>query len=167
MTVYRIVQERDRANDLSGTGAFKFGGRWNNQGVYMLYTSENRSLALLETLAHFDEEDAPPDLYILSIQIARAAPIYDFPDSDLPHDWRDAEHIVLKGLGGSIFKSQKHVGFRARSAVLTEEFNIMLNPLFPGFADLVKIASITRYQPDARLYSRTFPTRFYTRKLNH
>src|SRR5579864_2247893 len=127
MIVYRIVQRRDRANDLSGMGAFKLGGRWNNVGVYMLYTSENRSLALLETLVHYDEEDMPPDLYIMTIEVSASAPIYEFPDDDLPGDWRDAEHIILKGLGGSLMRSPKHIGFRVRSAVLTEEYNIMLN----------------------------------------
>lgn len=118
----------------------------------MLYTSENRSLALLETLVNFDEEDTPPDLYIMSIEISETAPIYDFPDSDLPYDWREAENIVLKGLGGSIFRSQKHIGFRARSVVLTEEFNIMLNPLFPRFHEMTKVAAVAAYKPDTRLF---------------
>lgn len=118
----------------------------------MVYTSENRSLALLETLVHYNEEEIPPDLYIMTIEIKTTAPIYDFPDGDLPGDWREAEHIILKGLGGSIFKAQKHIGFRARSAVLTEEYNILLNPLFPGFSTLVKIVAVTPYQPDKRLF---------------
>jgi hypothetical protein len=118
----------------------------------MLYTSENRSLALLEALVHFEEEDTPPDMYIISIEIAEKAPIYNFPDADLPGDWRDAENIVLKLLGCSIMKTRKHIGFRVRSAVLTEEYNIMLNPLFPNFSDLVKVIQVTLYQPDNRLF---------------
>jgi len=118
----------------------------------MLYTSENRSLALLETLVHYDEVDTPPDLYILSIEIAATAPIYDFPDSDLPGDWREAENIILKLLGSSMMKTRKHLGFRTRSAVLTEEYNILLNPQFPNFHHLAKIIQITPYQPDNRLF---------------
>ena len=119
----------------------------------MLYTSENRSLALLETLVHFDEQDTPPDLYIMSIEISPTAPVYNFPDDDLPGDWRDAENIILKGLGRSIFKARKHLGFRARSAVLTEEYNIMLNPLFHGFNEMVKVVAVATYHPDTRLFS--------------
>jgi RES domain-containing protein len=151
MVVYRIVQGRARAGDLSGTGAFKYGGRWNSEGVYMVYTSENRSLALLEALVHFDEEDTPPDLYIMTIEIAVAAPLYSFPDTGLPDDWREAGNLKLKSLGDAIMNGRQYLGFRARSAVLTEEFNILLNPLFPGFIDLVKVIQVTPYQPDNRL----------------
>ena len=48
--------------------------------------------------------------------------------------------------------ARNYLGFRARSAVLTEEFNLLLNPLFPGFNDLVKIVQVTAYQPDKRLF---------------
>src|SRR6185437_7258231 len=48
---YRITQEK-YAEDLSGNGSRIFGGRWNSEGVFALYTSSSRSMALLETLAH-------------------------------------------------------------------------------------------------------------------
>src|SRR6185437_4737812 len=48
---YRITQEKF-AEDLSGNGSRLFGGRWNSEGVFALYTSSSRSMALLETLAH-------------------------------------------------------------------------------------------------------------------
>jgi RES domain-containing protein len=152
MVVYRIVQGNGRTKDLSASGAFKYGGRWNNVGIYMLYTSENRSLALLENLVHYEEEDTPPDLYIVTIGITDAAPLYNFPDNELPNDWRGAENLRLKSLGDAIMNARNYLGFRASSAVLTEEFNLLLNPLFPGFNDLVKIVQVTAYQPDKRLF---------------
>jgi len=38
MIVYRIAKLAKRTNDLTGTGAYLSGGRWNNPGVYALYT---------------------------------------------------------------------------------------------------------------------------------
>jgi RES domain-containing protein len=64
MLVYRIVKNRARVNDLSGTGAFMNGGRWNYEGTYALYTSEYRSLALLETLVHTEDEELPPTVIV-------------------------------------------------------------------------------------------------------
>lgn len=40
------------ATDMSGSGAKHTGGRWNPVGIAVTYTSENISLALLETIAH-------------------------------------------------------------------------------------------------------------------
>ncbi|HUR67480.1 MAG TPA: RES domain-containing protein, partial [Chitinophagaceae bacterium] len=51
MELYRITQEQ-YANDLSGNGARLFGGRWNSEGLFAIYSSSTRALALLETLAH-------------------------------------------------------------------------------------------------------------------
>lgn len=152
MLVYRIVQSEQRVHDLSGTGAFMYGGRWNNPGTFVLYTSENRSLALLETLVHFDEEDAPPNLYILELAVPDSAPIYNFPDKNLPADWREPENIALKGIGDLLMRDKSYIGCKVRSAVLTEEYNILLNPLYPAFNELVKVISVMPYMPDARLY---------------
>lgn len=153
MLVYRIVQNKERAHDLSGTGAFTFGGRWNNPGTFMLYTSENRALALLETLVHFDEEDAPPQLHILEMSIDKSSLVYALPDYELPANWRDPENIALKEMGDLLMKKKEYIGYRVRSAVLTEEYNILLNPLFPDFNNLVNVVTVTPYSPDARLYS--------------
>ena len=77
MHVYRIVKSEKRTTDLSGMGAFKAGGRWNEKGTYALYTSENSSLAFLENLVHFDLEETPEDLYILEIKIKKEELISD------------------------------------------------------------------------------------------
>ncbi len=51
MELYRLTKEK-YGNDISGTGAFLAGGRWNSKGIRMLYTAGSRSLALVESLAH-------------------------------------------------------------------------------------------------------------------
>ena len=52
--VYRITSETPdfTADDLSGGGAAKVGGRWNAVGSPVVYCAGSRSLAYLETLAH-------------------------------------------------------------------------------------------------------------------
>lgn len=155
MTVYRIVKSQKRVHDLSGTGAFLEGGRWNSPGVYALYTSENRSLASLEVLVHADESELPPDLFIISIQILDTSFIYEVKDSELPVDWREPENIAVKTLGDRIFAENKFLGIKVRSAVMPEEYNYILNPLFTGFRDLVKIASVSNFTVDQRIKPKT------------
>ena len=51
MTVFRICNPQF-SEDISGTGAKLYGGRWNSKGVAALYASEHISLSVLEMLVH-------------------------------------------------------------------------------------------------------------------
>lgn len=152
MIVYRIVKSEERARDLSGTGAFKAGGRWNNPGVFALYTSESRALALLELMVHADESDLPPDLYIISLSIDNDISIETIHDKELPEDWRLPGNLMLKTIGDDLLRKKINVGFRVRSAVLPEEYNLVLNPLHPKFSSVVRIEKIERLETDQRLF---------------
>ena len=61
MRVYRLCRASYPPYD--GEGARRAGGRWNSKGVRVVYMSENRSLAILEILAHLS--DVLPDKYVL------------------------------------------------------------------------------------------------------
>lgn len=151
MIVYRIAKKKSRANDLSGQGAANEGGRWNSEGVFALYTSESRALAMLELLVHVDDSELPPQLFIMTIEVSDESPFYEIPESDLPADWRRPENLLLKELGDHIFSEKKFIGLKVRSAVLPKEFNYVLNPLFPRFYDLVKVTEIEDLERDGRL----------------
>src|SRR5829696_3648953 len=111
MFVYRIVQSKARTADLSGTGAFRFGGRWNSKGTYMLYTSENSSLAYLESLVHFDEMLHPPNLYIIKIEILANAPTYILKEAEYPDGWVQLELPQNKNLGDRLMSEKKFLAF--------------------------------------------------------
>jgi RES domain-containing protein len=53
-TAWRIATDTPdyEADDLSGAGAKQTGGRWNERGLPLLYASESRALACLETVVH-------------------------------------------------------------------------------------------------------------------
>ena len=89
MNLYRIVQNKTRTTDLSGIGAFIAGGRWNSKGTYMLYTSENSSLAYLESLVHFERSCMPPRLFIMMLEVDSTAIVYTFPDAEYHTNWQN------------------------------------------------------------------------------
>jgi RES domain-containing protein len=151
MLVYRIVKNKFRTTDLSGKGAFITGGRWNNPGTFLLYTSMNSSLALLENLVHYDESEMPPNMFIMTIEIDQSAPVYTFPDDGLPKDWRQPENLELKEMGDKLVKGNQYLAIKVRSAVNPEEYNILLNPVYPRFHDLVKVVGTEPYAIDQRL----------------
>ncbi len=151
MIVYRIAKAKHRAEDISGIGAFRNGGRWNSKGTYMLYTSVNSSLAYLENLVHFDESDIPPGLYIISIELKAASSlIYQIPDDDYPVSWQVLDNLENKRVGDHLMLEKKYLAVKVRSAVNPSEYNYLMNPLYPGYHDRVKIRSIEPLQVDSR-----------------
>jgi len=151
MKLYRIVKTIERTNDLSGTGAFRIGGRWNSKGTYMLYTSENSSLAYLESLVHFDIDEMPSQLYIMKIELDDKAPIYTLPDKAYPENWLEPGGTENQLLGNRLMNEKKFIGIKVRSAVNSHDHNYLLNPLFPRYYDMVRVESVSEIKVDDRL----------------
>ena len=137
--------------DFSGTGALKYGGRWNNKGTYMLYTSMNSSLACLENLVHFDESESPANLYIAAIEAKGDDLIYELPGDGYPDSWEVQDNPDNKLIGDQWITDNKFLAFKVRSAVNPSEFNFLLNPLYPGYHDRVTINLVQQLKIDARL----------------
>jgi RES domain-containing protein len=151
MFVYRIVKNSRRTDDLSGMGAFHQGGRWNSPGTYMLYSSENSSLAFLESLVYFDQEEMPEKLHVIFIKIAEEAPIYILPYHHYPSNWMEPESLESKLIGDKLMEGKKYLAIKVKSRVNPYEFNYLLNPLFPRYHDMVKITSVNELAIDKRL----------------
>ena len=151
MKVFRIVQDKYRTSDLSGIGAFRSGGRWNSKGTFMLYTSENSSLAYLESLVHFDKMMIPPQLFITELEITDDSLIYTLPENDYPKDWMKITLIENQQQGDRWMSEKEYLGVRVRSAINFLEYNILLNPLFPKYYDLLRIISVREVPVDERL----------------
>ena len=152
MFVYRIVKSLAHSDDISGTGAYRYGGRWNSKGTFMLYTSMNSSLAYLENLVHFDESNLPPDLYIITLSIPDDAKmIYHLPDAQYSGSWQVLDNPDNKIMGDKWMMDKKHLAVRVRSAINSSEYNYLLNPMFPRYYDLVKVHSTELLPVDSRL----------------
>jgi RES domain-containing protein len=57
------------ADDLSGAGAKITGGRWNRDGVPVIYTASSPALACLETVVHLVAGALPLNRYLVRIDI--------------------------------------------------------------------------------------------------
>ncbi|WP_293880592.1 RES family NAD+ phosphorylase [Sphingomonas sp.] len=125
------------ASDLSGTGARLSGGRWNDIGIGVVYTSCTRSLACLETVVHLGAEELPLNRYLIEIAV---------PD-DI---WATAEHldhltapvgwdahpagIESTNFGSAWTISQRTVLLFVPSTIVLEESNVLINPAHPDAA---------------------------------
>jgi RES domain-containing protein len=127
MIVYRLAR-RVFKDDLKGIGAEKFGGRWNNVGVPMLYTCQHRSLALLEVAAHVQLTHIPQDFYMIEIEIPDRA-IQIVSEKELPYKWMEnPPNSLTQSFGDAFVKSNKALAMRVPSAIVKQEFNLLINP---------------------------------------
>jgi len=135
MRVWRLCRRAHAAPD--GEGARRYGGRWNQRGTALVYTSASASLAVLEYLVHLDPEDAPPDLILVPADIAPAVVIRELRMAELPADWRSLPASdALARMGTSWARRLESAVLSVPSAVVPEERNYLLNPAHPQFREI-------------------------------
>ena len=150
MIVYRIAREK-YIRDLTGVGSRLYGGRWNNKGTGIIYTSETRALATLEYLVHLPLSLMPDDISISSIEIPDNTISREILISDLPPHWRSwPAPSELAELGTKWALGNETLLLRVPSAVVQHEFNILINPSHPDMMQ-VTILHIEEYRFDRRL----------------
>jgi RES domain-containing protein len=150
MRVFRIAR-RPFIADLSGEGARLYGGRWNPQGVGLVYTSESRSLATVESLVHLPLGLLPPDLALAEVEVPDDEPIESVDLALLPVGWnRFPAPVELAELGAAWVRRGTALGWRVPSAVVKGEWNLLLNPGHPGFRQ-VSLVLVEDYSFDRRL----------------
>ena len=160
ITVWRIATEgaSHPADDLSGDGACRHGGRWNRSGTSVLYCTGSVALACLETLAHVRKGKPPANKYLVRLDIPddlwQNASRY--PADTIPIGW-DA---VPPGKTSHDFGEQWIA--EGRSAILVvpsviapEESNILINPYHVDWTRL-RSRKIRKWVYDCRLLRLLF-----------
>lgn len=151
MEVFRITQEQF-ADDLSGNGARLFGGRWNSEGLFALYTSSSRSLALLETLAHTPAKMLGARVYnLITVFVPDSTPAEEILFSSLAAGWDVPDTRPLtKHKGDKFLRAKKNLLLSVPSVLMEEEINYILNPLHTDIRK-VKIINKRRIYFDKRV----------------
>ncbi len=150
MVVWRICRRAQQA--LDGDGARLHGGRWNSEGVGVIYTSSSLSLAALEMLVHLEPLIMPDDLVALQIEVPDRPHEFAYADADrLPSDWRDypAPDWAAE-LGDTWIKEGDFLRLGVPSAVIPSEYNILINPAHDGMRS-VRVMSSRAFSFDTRL----------------
>jgi len=149
--LFRICSS-EHINDISGTGARIYGGRWNHPGYPVVYTSSSRSLAALEFLVHVPMALAPQNLNIVEINIQKNVTRELIAENQLPANWRDYPALEqLANIGTNWIKSKSSLLLEIPSAVVGKEMNILINPLHPDIKH-VNVATKEKFFFDSRLF---------------
>jgi RES domain-containing protein len=150
MEVFRLARYTRRF-DLSGYGAYLYGGRWNLPGLALLYTAEQRAIALLETLVHLPLEDLPDDMYLMTLEVPDDVSREALTPEDLPTDWqRLSMPQPTATIGHEWLKSGRSLALQVPSVVVPQERNLLLNPAHPEFIR-VRLLDAQPFHFDERL----------------
>lgn len=141
------------ADDLTGEGAKRSGGRWNAIGTPLVYASSSRALACLETVVHVAgsapalplnrylvQIDVPASLWKKAVSLDPAQLVgWDaLPASKTSIDW-----------GTAWARSKAQLLALVPSVVVPEEMNILINPLHPDLGKLTA-RKVRRWHYDPR-----------------
>lgn len=147
---YRICQSRRALTAMDGEGARLYGGRWNPIGMAAVYLAESRALAALEVLVHAGHEAILLDWSLIEVEIPDKL-ICKVDPQDLPEGW-DAQpgSSEAREFGAVWMREGKHPALQVPSAVIPEEFTIVLKPLHEKLSG-VRVSAPRRFPFDRRL----------------
>lgn len=154
MDIWRICRSKYEASAFSGYGAEKTGGRWNNKGHAVVYTSENLSLAALELFVHVSPGIIPVDLISLRASLPYSISSERLEASDLPDNWRHyPAPPELQQIWTSWIRAAASLVLIVPSAINPLESNILVNPAHPEFKAL-RVEAKQPFQFDPRMFGK-------------
>lgn len=151
METFRISAEK-YSGVLSASGK---ANRWNKDGENVLYVGSSRSLSTLELIVHRSAVKPTISYKVMVISLADEENLFDeIHIRDLPTDWRKSTaYPQLQEIGSDWYNSKRSLFLKLPSAIITQEFNYLINIEHPDFID-TNISLVRRedYFWDDRLF---------------
>lgn len=148
--VYRLVRAEHAADAFSGEGARLYGGRWNPAGYPVVYASQSRALAALETFVHLTLEAPSMQFLLYEITLPKGARSTRYRGSRVA--WRHARvPLASQRAGLKWLQSRATLTFVVPSVIIPQETNYVLDVRHPQFAHL-KISRPEPFSFDQRLW---------------
>jgi len=143
---YRVVKAKHLDSAFDGEGARLYGGRWNNKGVPLVYTSNSLALCSLEIFIHL------PSYKLLAEYIYITATF----DSELLTkvfliDGWDARPVskIAQTIGDQWINECQSAVLKVPSVLMPDGYNYLINNKHPDFND-IKIGKPLPLQFDTR-----------------
>jgi len=152
MEVFRLANEKYR-KDLSGKGAALNGGRWNGKGTKLVYTGQNRSLAMAEVSVHINLQNINTiKFFMLTIYVPDKIKCLEVSEDDLVYNWKEFPRVKqTRELGDRIVMENKFCLIKVPSVVVPGDFNYLINPEHKDF-NKIKIIDSAKFPFDDRLF---------------
>ncbi|MEZ5046842.1 MAG: RES family NAD+ phosphorylase [Chitinophagaceae bacterium] len=150
MDLFRLTSSVYK-DDLSGYGAFLYGGRWNSKGNVALYAASSISLALLEILVNMKGIKMFTDLsyHLMQLRLDEDE-IIELKLSQLKKGW-EKDKAYTQFIGDQFLMTNQKVALKIPSVIIPQENNYLLNPNHPFFKKRIKLVKTEKYELDKRL----------------
>jgi RES domain-containing protein len=139
ITAWRITKTTDIRRAFSGEGSRLYGGRWNSEGIAVVYAAATRSLVMLEILVHMrnTQQTVSQVPYMLFSTSFDERLLEELPPSSLPTDW-DLEPPTdsTKSIGDAWVSAASNPVLTVPSVLVPEERTYILNPGHDLFAQI-------------------------------
>lgn len=150
VTAWRITSRAYAGDAFSGEGARLYGGRFNSEGVPVVYLAGSLALAALEQLVHLSRAQLLAGQFVrFRVQILPQH-IVDLAHDALPNDWPN-RLTATRHVGDQWMADKRSVALRVPSAVVPEETNFLINPTHPAFDAALTIEEPAPFDFDGRL----------------
>lgn len=145
------VFHRDFSHDpFDGEGARRVGGRWNSEGIPIVYCSGSLSLAILEILVNAGSPLVLKHYSAIPAEISGTL-IAPLAEKDLPAAWNtDPAPFRARTVGDQWIAAGSSPVLEVPSAIVPLEKNYLINPRHPAFGK-IKIGTPIPLPMDARL----------------
>jgi len=151
MHIFRLTKNK-YGTVLSGKGAAMFGERWNSKGNEIIYTAENRSLAMAEVAVHLMIGTLPSNYEMLTIFVPSSIKVREIKLNELPENWNAFPHPkATQKIGDEFILENKYCLLKVPSVVTKGDFNILINPHHPDFKK-IKVITSEPFPFDRRLF---------------
>ncbi len=124
ITSYRLVKEKHAHRAFDGEGARLYGGRWNSQGVSVVYTSDSLALCCLEIFVNLPSYDQLKDFVYIKLSFDEKLVL----DADLADGWNERPvSKVSQGIGDKWILDRESAVLRVPSVIIPEGNNYLIN----------------------------------------
>lgn len=146
MIVFRIVLEKYASLYAAGIE-----GRWNSNGIKVIYTAQSRALACLENVVHRSGEGLNDLFRTLIIDIPNTERIEKITLKDLPKNWQqfNMEHICRQ-IGDDWYYRQESLVLQVPSVIIPNEYNYIINTQHKSYKK-VKLKLVEPFIFDTRI----------------
>ncbi|MFH2057915.1 MAG: RES family NAD+ phosphorylase [Pseudomonadota bacterium] len=121
---YRLVKEKHAHRALDGEGARLYGGRWNSQGVSVVYTSDSLALCCLEIFVNLPSYDLLKDFVYIKLSFDEKLVL----NAELAEGRNDRPiSKVSQGIGDKWILEQESAVLRVSNVIIPEGNNYLIN----------------------------------------
>lgn len=132
---------------MDGEGARRFPGRWNAEGVPMVYLADSLALAALEILVHVEHAEFMPRFVSMEVELPEAL----VSDADAGIDGTD--RVEAREAGTEWLEGEASAVLRVPSVVVPRARLYLVNPRHPD-AGKLNVGNPEPFEFDPRLLRR-------------